>query len=253
MRNKNTLFIGKVFLHFQSLESTNQYALDLISKSKPIEGTVISTFNQTKGRGQIGSNWESSVDKNITISLILYPTFVAIQQQFILNQIISLAVKDWLLNHTSKVVKVKWPNDIYINDKKIAGILIQNSISGKKIGSTVIGMGININQESFPKDLPNATSLHIETNQSFDLNNLIEELCFYLEVRYLQLKQNQLQKINQDYLRSLYKYQEVASFERIETGEIFTGMIQGISSYGKLQIEHNKGLEEFDLKEITFK
>ena len=132
MRNKNTLFIGKVFQHFASLESTNQYAVDLISKSKPIEGTVISTFNQTKGRGQIGSTWESAIGKNITLSVILYPSFLPIQKQFYLNQIVALAVKDLLQAYTSKVVQVKWPNDVYIHEHKTAGILIQNSVSGKK-------------------------------------------------------------------------------------------------------------------------
>jgi BirA family biotin operon repressor/biotin-[acetyl-CoA-carboxylase] ligase len=149
-------------------------------------------------------------------------------------------------------IKVKWPNDIYLNEKKIAGILIQNSLSGKKISATVIGIGININQDKLSDDLPNATSLKIETNSDFDLNNLIRDLCFYLETRYLQLKTGHFKQINQDYLACLYKHEEVAFFER-PGGQIFKGIIRGTSDYGKLIIEHASGLEEFDLKEITFK
>ena len=252
LSNKNTLFIGKVLHHFASLESTNQYALDLISKSKPIEGTVISTFNQTKGRGQIGSTWQSDSNKNITLSLILYPGFLPVQRQFALNQMVALAVRTLLLQHSSKNITVKWPNDIFINDKKVAGILIQNSLSGKKIASTVIGIGLNVNQESFSDELSNATSLKIETDSDFDLNNLIQDLCFYLETRYLQLKGGRFDQINQAYLDCLYKYQEPAFFERPD-GFTFKGIIQGLSENGKLIIKHTNGLEEFDLKEIMFK
>lgn len=252
MSNKNTLFIGKVFHHFDSLESTNQYALNLISKSKPIEGTVISTFNQTKGRGQIGSNWESGINQSITLSIILYPTFLPIQRQFILNQIISLAVRAFISEYTSQVVKVKWPNDVYVNDKKITGILIQNSLSGKKIATTVVGIGINVNQRGFPDDLGKATSLSLETNHQFDLNKLIPDLCFYVETQYLALKAGKYEQIEQAYLKNLYKYQESAQFVR-PNGQSFEGIIEGITAYGKLSIRHANGLENFDIKEITFK
>lgn len=252
MSNKNTLFIGKVFHHFDSLESTNQYALNLISKSKPIEGTVISTYNQTKGRGQIGSNWESGINQSITLSIILYPDFLPIHRQFLLNQIIALGVRDFISVHTSHTVKVKWPNDVYVNDKKITGILIQNSLSGKKIATTIVGIGINVNQTEFSSDLEKATSLSLETNQQFDLNKLIPELCFYVEAQYLALKAGKFEQIEAAYLKQLYRYQQAAYFIRPD-GQQFEGVIEGITEYGKLCIRHAGGLEHFDIKEITFK
>lgn len=250
MSNKNTLFVGKVLQHFESLESTNLYALQLLSKSKPIEGTAISTFNQTRGRGQIGSKWESEANKNITISFIFYPTFLPINKQFLLNCITSLAVQELITKYIQKPVNVKWPNDIYINNNKVTGILIQNSLSHKIINSAVIGIGLNVNQTTFSPELPNPTSLAMETGKSFNLNELIADLCFFLEKRYLQLKAGHYSSIKEAYLSVLYLYQQEVYFKRAD-GTTFKGAIQGITELGKLEVEHNDGLEVFDLKEIS--
>ena len=250
MSNKNTLFVGKVLQQFESLESTNLYALNLLSKSKPIEGTVISTFNQTRGRGQIGSKWESEANKNITMSLIFYPTFLPVHKQFLLNCITSLAVQELLTKYIQKPVNVKWPNDIYINNKKVAGILIQNSLANKTINSAVIGIGLNVNQTQFSPELPNPTSLQMETGTTYNLNEIIDDLCFFLEKRYLQLKNGHYDQIDQDYLSVLYMYQQEALFQRAD-GSTFKGCISGISELGKLEIEHSLGKESFSLKEVS--
>ena len=142
MRNKNTLFIGKVVIQLPKVDSTNLYAQSLVAKSKPSEGTVISTYNQRAGRGQIGRKWESEPGKNIAFSVILYPGFLAIRQQFLLNQMVSLAVLDLVAKYTEKAVKVKWPNDIYIEDGKVCGILIQNTLAGRRIQSSSGGYWI---------------------------------------------------------------------------------------------------------------
>ena len=128
---ENTLFIGKVLRHFPQLGSTNQYAVEIVSKSNPTEGTVISTFHQPAGRGQIGRKWESEPHKNLTLSIIFYPRFLAPTQQFILNQAISLGLVDFITKYIAKGVKVKWPNDIYVQDRKIAGILLQNTLNNQ--------------------------------------------------------------------------------------------------------------------------
>ena len=252
MSNKNTLFVGKVLKHFDSLESTNTYALELVSKSKPIEGTVISTFNQTKGRGQIGSKWNSQANKNITISFILYPNFLPIQKQFLLNCVASLATQELITKYIQKQVNVKWPNDIYINNGKVAGILIQNTLANKTINAAVIGIGLNVNQSTFSPDLPNPTSLKLESKRDYNLNELIDNLCFFLEKRYLQLKHGDYEKLKADYLSALYLYQKEAQFTRPD-GQEFTGKIRGISAIGKLEVESAQGLESFGLKEIRFK
>ena len=165
MPNKNTLFVGKVLVELPRLTSTNLYAQELLSKSKPSEGTVISTSDQYAGRGQIGSGWESEAHKNITLTFIFYPAFLPIRQQFQLTQAISLGVKDCIEHFVPKNVKIKWPNDIYINDKKTCGILIQNTLSGAQISSSIIGIGININQTHFQTNPPNPTSFKLEMEQ----------------------------------------------------------------------------------------
>ena len=150
--------MGQVFEEFEMLPSTNQYAQELLSKSKPVEGTVISAQNQHAGRGQIGSSWEAAPGQNLTLSIILYPQFLAIQHQFQLNQSISLGVRDFIAKYVQKPVKIKWPNDIYVNEKKIGGILIQNTLSGSSIQSTIAGIGINVNQKHFESMLEMKTS-----------------------------------------------------------------------------------------------
>lgn len=252
MHIKNTLFIGKVLLQFPELGSTNLYALELLSKSKPIDGTVISTFNQTDGRGQIGSKWESEPDKNLSLSIILYPSFITPREQFLLNIAVSLAVRACIAKYTEKMVKIKWPNDIYIGSRKIAGILIQNSITAQALQSSVIGIGVNINQTHFSINAPNATSLALETGEIFSLYDLLENLCQQIEKQYLHLKNSQnYPSLKENYLEHLYRYQELAEF-RSANGIPFLGKIVGVNENGQLLIEQNGHLQAFDIKAIRF-
>ena len=248
----NTLFVGKVLLQMEELDSTNSYALELLSKNKPSEGTVISARNQTQGRGQIGSSWESEAGKNLTFSLILYPTFLTIKQQFLLNQVISLSLYDFISKKISNEVKIKWPNDIYVRNKKVAGTLIQNILSANKFQTSIIGIGVNINQTNFLSDAPNPTSLKIEAGKEFDLRDTIEALCGDIEKRYLQLRSDKSTIIQKDYLANLYRYQEAAIYQRLDNGEVFSGKIVGIEESGKLMIDHAKGQSSFSIKEVKF-
>jgi len=249
--SSNTLFVGKVLKQFASLASTNDYALLLLSKSKPSEGTVISTLNQYQGRGQIGSTWESEAEKNINFSLILYPTFLPVKDQFQLNQAMSLGVRDFVAEYLLNPVKVKWSNDIYVREKKVAGILIQNSLMGSQIRASVIGIGINVNQTEFVSNPHNPTSFKLETGTDFDLEKLGAALCHCLEQRYLKLKFGQADAIQSDYLNHLYRYRETALFQR-PNGIVFIGEIIGISETGKLGIRSDNEIEYFATKEIRF-
>jgi BirA family transcriptional regulator, biotin operon repressor / biotin---[acetyl-CoA-carboxylase] ligase len=250
--NNNTLFVGKVLLHLKELDSTNAYALNLLSKNKPSEGTVISAWNQTKGRGQIGSEWESEAGKNITISLILYPTFLPIRKQFLLNQAISLSIFDFISRFLNNEVKIKWPNDILVGDKKIAGILIQNILSSNNYQTSIVGLGINVNQISFKNFTPNPTSIILETKIESDLENLISLLCDDIEKRYLQLRANNISIIQQNYLSNLYHFGEDAIYRRMDNEEVFSGKIVGVDESGKLIIDHPKGQSVFSMKEVKF-
>ncbi|MEZ5041447.1 MAG: biotin--[acetyl-CoA-carboxylase] ligase [Saprospiraceae bacterium] len=238
---------------FDNLTSTNEYALSLLSKSKPIEGTVISARFQTAGKGQIGSSWQVEADKNLTLSVILYPNFLPVAQQFYLSQAVALAVADFIqIFIAANLVKIKWPNDVYIGNKKTAGILIQNTISGSNLQTSVIGLGININQLVFPATLPNPTSIGLETGKAdYPLDEVSTALCACLESRYLQLKAQQWQRLSTDYLSKLYRIGEQHLFKRADN-RLFEGEIVGTSISGQLKIATPLGIETFNMKEVTF-
>lgn len=251
MLDTNTQFIGKVLHSFDELPSTNLLAMELLSKSRPTEGTVISTYNQTAGRGQIGRTWESEPGKNLTISIFFYPNFLPAIHNFQLNKTFALGIRDAVASCIPESsVKVKWPNDIYVDNRKISGILIQNMLQKSQIQSTVLGIGLNVNQAHFDT-APNATSLFLETNHPFNLDHTLQKICYYLEYRYMQLKAGQYDNLHTDYLKYLYRREEPTLFQRKDLS-VFQGTITGIDPSGRLIIISDAGEEYFDLKEIQF-
>ena len=250
-----TLFVGQNIIHLKSVDSTNSYATELLRQIIVSDGTVIYTFEQEKGRGQRGNSWESEPNKNVAFSLILYPAFLSAEKQFLLTKMCSLALSDLmaeLIGFTDKPkqIHIKWPNDIYVNDKKIAGILIENNLRDHIIQSTVIGVGLNVNQLKF-NSTKNATSLKQLADSAFDLLQVVEHLCKFMEARYLQLKGGKLETIDSAYLDRLYRLNIWAEYTANE--QLFEGKIIGVSAAGKLRIELRSGeIKSFDLKEITF-
>ncbi|MFZ4545357.1 MAG: biotin--[acetyl-CoA-carboxylase] ligase [Saprospiraceae bacterium] len=252
MGNLDTaLFIGKTSYHFETLPSTNSFATELLSLHKPAEGTIIVAENQTAGRGQLAKLWESEPNKNITMSVILYPTFLHASENIVLNQSIALGVHDFIQTFVKNKIKIKWPNDIYIGNKKISGILIQNSLQGELIQHSIIGIGINVNQTQF-EAAENPTSLALETEATFDLSILIAKLCYCLEYRYLQLKNRDFATIKHDYHSQLHQLKENKEYMHLATSEVFTGSLQGINEEGKLLINTDKGVQIYNLHEIKF-
>lgn len=244
----NPLFVGKVLHELEQLESTNSFAQELLAKSTPPEGTVISTYNQSQGRGQIGSFWESAPGRNISLSALFYPKFLSPNQQFLFNQAMSLAVRSFLAPHIDADVVVKWPNDIMVNDKKLGGILIQNSISTKQVLSSIVGIGINVNQKIF-NQAPNPTSLSLLKGKFFDLNDLRQQLFVALEHYYLRLKSLDFKGIEQEYLDHLYLYEKEALYQD-SSGNKFLGTIIGTTSAGRLKIKTGQIEKTFAIKEI---
>lgn len=251
MPNKNTLFVGKVLRRFSTLPSTNEYLAKCLLSERPAEGTVIVADHQTAGRGQMGNTWDTEPGLNLTLSVILYPGFLLARDQFDLNQTIALAVRDAVASFTQKPVRIKWPNDILIGKRKICGILIQNSLSGPNIQSSIIGMGINVNQKQFPASLSRASSLYLETGRQVDLNELMATLFSFLESRYLQLKQGRAREIHSAYLEHLFRRGERQLYAYPD-GHQFYGTILGIDPYGKLKVETGGQEKLFDIKEITY-
>jgi BirA family transcriptional regulator, biotin operon repressor / biotin---[acetyl-CoA-carboxylase] ligase len=242
--------IGSEIIFSENLSSTNSYAALLLSKNKLREGTVIQTNFQAEGRGQMGNSWESERDKNLLISIILYPNSIRADKQFILSKVISLGIRDFLSGFISEVF-IKWPNDIYVLNDKIAGILIENSIIGNNIESTIAGIGLNINQERFVSGAPNPTSLKKLTCQEYDLGECLATLVKSLDKRYKQLLNENLALIDKDYISSLYRYNRWSTYR--DSNGVFEARISDVSETGVLQLEDRKGKRfEYSFKEVDF-
>lgn len=248
---ENTLFLGRHIEHLATVKSTNEYALNLLSKSKPPEGTVISAYEQTHGRGQIGSLWESEPGHNLTFSIIFYPSFLPVAKQFALTQCLSLGIVDALKHFIPRGLSLKWPNDIYVDNKKIGGMLLQNSISHTKMIHTIAGIGINVNQKLFHSEAPNPVSLWQVIGKETSLSALLTALCVGIERRYLFLRSGNFSTIKKDYLENLYLFMKDSLFKR-PNGSLFSGRIVDVLPDGKLVIIHDKGEEVFAMKEIIF-
>ncbi len=249
----NTLFIGKVLLMYERLDSTNLEAERLFQQQKLTEGTVLFAHEQFAGRGQMGNQWLAQAGMNLTFSLILTPKFLPFpEEHFLLNEVIVLGIKDTLEEMNVKNVKVKWPNDVMVDNKKIAGILIQNTISGKRIKHSIVGIGLNVNQDEFPEGADKATSLRRVLEKEFDLGKMLNLLCQRIEYYYLKLKRGDIQFLEEEYHNSLYKIGKQSLYERMD-GSKFLGKIKGVKRMGFLQVENEKQeTESFQFKEIKF-
>jgi BirA family biotin operon repressor/biotin-[acetyl-CoA-carboxylase] ligase len=242
--------IGSTIVHLDKVDSTNNYAAkELLTKSLN-EGTVFTAACQQSGRGTGGSSWESEDGLNLTISIILYPVQVGISHQFSISQAISLGLADFLLQHVGGV-SVKWPNDIYVNDRKIAGILIETAICGGKFSRAIAGIGLNINQEIFVSDAPNPVSLKNLTGKSYDPDEMLVSLCSHLDKRYHSLISGDYDTLNKAYELLLYRKGIWADY-RAEDGD-FEGMLTGVGKDGQLLIQTRTGrIRNFMFKEVAF-
>lgn len=244
----NTLFIGKNLVFVPECHSTNDLAIQLSQKPSTPEGTVVITDSQTAGRGQRGSTWKASPGMNLTFSVILKPKALDLKDQFYLNIFTSLAIHDYLKTKTNAPVSIKWPNDLLADGKKISGILIENQLKGNQFSNTVVGIGLNINQQDF--ELLTATSLATVTEKKFDLPEELEALLSILEARYLELIRGHYKKLMEMYLSVLHWHHAIHTFS--SNGEAFDGTIIGVDDIGRLKIETNHGVRIFAVKEIVY-
>jgi BirA family biotin operon repressor/biotin-[acetyl-CoA-carboxylase] ligase len=153
--------------------STNTVAAEMGDSAA--HGTAVWALTQSAGRGQRGNTWEAEPGKNLTFSLVLRPQYIAAARQFELSMLVSIAIVRVLERHLRTEVLIKWPNDIYVGDKKICGILIENTLSGTSIDRSIVGIGINVNQQFFQSDAPNPVSMIQLTGKKYDLDELINE------------------------------------------------------------------------------
>jgi len=247
------IIIGKNIIRLQEVGSTNDYILKEIQNgSISGEGTMVVAESQINGKGLDKNLWESEARKNLTFSVLLKPVFIKAEQQFLLNKAISLGILDFVKSLIKdKNISIKWPNDIYIEDKKVGGILINNTICGNEFEYSVVGIGININQVEFLSDAPNPVSLRHYLIKDLNLKTNLNILCDFLNIRYWQLYQNDFEIIESEYLSALYRFNKVHSYNYEHN--LIKAKISGISEFGKLQLQIDDGREiECDMKEIEF-
>jgi BirA family biotin operon repressor/biotin-[acetyl-CoA-carboxylase] ligase len=246
------LFVGQNFVTLKEVDSTNNFLKDLLSNSKPLmDGTVIMAENQYAGRGQQQNGWHAEPGKNLTFSLLLQPHFLSLTNQFDLVRVVSLGVFDALEPLFGSKLKIKWPNDIYYDDYKLGGMLIENMVQAGQIKNSVIGIGLNVNQDNFPPHLSGAISIKQILHQDYDLKALLSDICRHIEAYYLNLKAGKISFVRNAYLSRLYWLNENKSFK--STNGVFNGTIRNVRDSGLLVIENNNQEEsEFSLKEIEF-
>ena len=234
----------------ETINSTNAYLKELANKQVLTEGTVVSAHSQTAGKGQRGNSWESEAGKNITCSLLLYPSFLSARQIFILSEAVSLGVKETLDAYTDGIT-IKWSNDIYHNERKIAGILIENELTGNEYNMSVVGIGLNINQKHFFSDAPNPVSLKQITGKDYDTETILKEMVKNIMNLYEKLKAGDAENIIQMYHEALYRK---TGFHRYENNDgIFNALINRVSDDGLLHlITDNNEERSYAFKEVRF-
>ncbi|MCR8666576.1 biotin--[acetyl-CoA-carboxylase] ligase [Aestuariibaculum sp. M13] len=237
-------------IKLSAIDSTNTYLKKLCAEMPVEDYTAVITENQTEGRGQMGSVWSSQSSKNLTFSVFKSLSGFHVEYPFYISMVASLAVVKALERFTIPKLHVKWPNDILAENKKVCGILIENVFKQGQYASTVIGMGLNVNQTEF-ENLPKASSLKLISGRSFDLDeiahNIIEQLKFYFEI----LKCGELTILKEEYESYLFRKNKPSTFKDAE-GSLFLGIIKSVSDTGMLQVLlEDDVVKEFDLKTIT--
>lgn len=239
-------------IKLNAISSTNTFLKEL-SKNTPLEDfTVVVAENQTNGRGQQESIWISEPSKNLTFSIYIKDLRLKIKDNKYLNYAVSLAIYAVLKSKNIPNLAIKWPNDIVSGNKKICGILIENSIQKDCIQNSIIGIGINVNQEKFSETIKNVTSLKKIVHTNFDLDDLLNEICFELKNQLQLLFQKKYPFLEEKYLKVLFQKDKPMMFKDSKNN-LFLGIIRGISETGNITIElENETLKEFGVKEISF-
>lgn len=237
-------------IYLKKSTSTNDYSIEWSSNNNPNSNICVYTYNQTDGRGQIGRFWYSGEYKNLAMTLLLTNLQINVKDQFLLNKTVCLAVFELIKKYIKEgTISIKWPNDIYVDNEKIAGILIQNQLRSEKIHRTIIGIGLNVNENAFPKEIPNPSSIFQKTNDTNNLFRIKNEL-----LRSVLLKLNNLhfakKEIEKSYQNNLFR-KDIKSHFEIE-GIKKEGTILGVSDHGKLIIIIDGIEQQFAFRELNY-
>jgi len=244
------LKLGEPLIKLDTVDSTNNYAINLLRNENATEGTVILADFQSLGKGQGGNKWLSDKNQNLLFSIILKPDFLKASKQFYL----SMCISNGVAGHVESVAgnaKIKWPNDLLLNNKKVAGILIENTIMKDMLSTSVAGIGLNVNQQQFPESLPEAVSLALATGKQYNLAGLLAGLLEQIENALEPLYRGNYATIRTFYLNRLYRLAEWARYS--DEAGIFEGRINDVAESGELIIEKRIGKSfRYSFKELEF-
>lgn len=247
--------LGSPFVELQSVDSTNNYARQQIHAGLAQHGMVFFAHEQVAGKGQRGKIWTTEKGSNLILSLVVKPQPLLLAQQFQLSACVAVAIHEFFMKYAGDNTKIKWPNDLYWQDRKAGGVLIENIVRGQEPAPgnrewiSIIGIGININQTSFDPEIKNPVSLKQITGKPFDPVELAKELCTLLDKRFTELVESGFENIFSSYLANLYKRKETVKLKK--GSQVFEALIEGVSPTGKLITQHSIG-EEFGFGEVEW-
>ena len=240
-------------IKLDAIDSTNTFLKNLAVNVELDDFTVVSAKHQLSGKGQMGSEWVSEVDKNLMFSVYKRFERLTIENQFCISMIVSLTIHEVLSALKLSKIKIKWPNDILSCDKKVGGVLIENKLKDKQIESSIIGIGLNVNQTVF-RNLNQASSLYVNYKRKFDRDNLLKQIVNRLEINFKKYDFSSSDSINElhsNYEKLLFNLNLLKPYS-LQDETIFDGVIKGVTEIGELKIEVNGANETFNIKEIRF-
>ena len=243
------LFIALKIIKLNAIDSTNNYLKKLAKETLAEDGTVVVAKSQLSGRGQMGNGWVSKEGESLTFSIFKRFGSLSVERQFMISMAVSLGIFDALTSLNIPKNSIKWPNDILSANKKVGGILIENVLEGSKVKHSVIGIGFNVNETSFP-NLPQASSLKLETGRTFHLEEVLQILLKSVFRNLENLSSMDFFEMKRYYENNLFRKEKVSVFENPE-GSRFNGIIKGVSEMGEIVVEtETNGIQKFQLKEI---
>ena len=239
-------------IHRIEVSSTNTYMKELLTAGVELpELTLVDADFQTGGRGQQQNVWESEADKNLLFSLLCHPTFLPATNQFVLSQAIAVAVQRILSEYTDGIT-IKWPNDIYWNDRKICGTLIECNLMGSTIKDCIIGTGINVNQTEFRSDAPNPVSLAQITGFTFNRQTILDSVVQQFKKLYEELKDGKIEELKSEYMLNLYRREGFYLYQE-PNGEPFEAAMVDVEPTGHLVLRlHDGSIKKYEFKEIKY-
>ncbi|MDR0801182.1 biotin--[acetyl-CoA-carboxylase] ligase [Fluviicola sp.] len=241
--------IGQQIIQLHEVDSTNNYAARLLSERKLAHGTVILAEHQTSGRGQRGRSWHSASSKQFTGTYFLKTDFLSVDHLCYLNMTVALAVRQMVQSFTRRKVSIKWPNDIFVGDQKIGGILIETNWKNGKVEGTIAGIGINV---SPVHSVAYATSLSELSGKSPEIREVLGVLSAKLNTFYALLEQSGFQLLKEQYESFLWKKDEEITLEERQNPVPFQGIIRGVDQIGNILVERDGVIQVYRNQELNF-